>query len=559
MPNSPFHARAQLRRLATSAAVVLASVCCFCGGVSADDDLGRVVSRMPIGVDFVAAVDDGASLRKDLHGSPVMLAAAALSRPAAVMNAWSEFAGELGMTDAEAFDLLLGQRVILVGSQLRADATEPPRWAILSELDPETERSLRSLLKAVPRRIVKGQPVLEFEHGSYLLATSNGRLVCGADGRFENTLASTILLLAPAADRELFDQMLPLLRCNNPERMLADVPAGRMVESWATRDAIVVWRIPDPLGSQHRFVGATFGTNGDGWAIDAMAYPADGWAKKDALVTIPTWSPALLGTLPSDAALAMIGSRESVREARAWIEPLVGNGLPDPGGDSFEHVLGRRSMLGVWIRPGEHGADSQTELLLAMDTPDLPRLAARADAYMKETIDARLGERGRQNARVASTPPQLSDVRSLSITGEDERAFEELPTLSWAFVPEAASGEDAGWWLMHSFPNGQSASADAEAAPGRSLQEIGRMPARRYLHVGRVRPPSWSAAFNLHAAETRRALSDEAGTALGVPALNEFVLGHIRATNWAVWLEDSADLLRAEFRLQLGDTAPIVE
>lgn len=535
------------------------SVCCVPGVASADDDLGRVVSRMPIGVDFVAAVDNGASLRKSLHGSPVMLAAAALSRPAAVMNAWSEFAGELGMTDAEAFDLLLGQRVIIVGSQLRADATEPPRWAILSELDPETERSLRSLLKAVPRRIVNGQPVLEFEHGSYLLATSNGRLVCGADGRFDNTLASTILLLAPAADRELFDQMLPLLRCDNPTRMLADVPAGRMVETWATRDAIVVWRIPDPLGSQHRFVGATFGTIGDGWGIDVMAYPADGWATKSDLVAIPTWSPALLGTLPSDAALAMIGSRESVREARVWIEPLVGNGLPDPSGDSFDHVLGRRSMLGVWLRPGETGAEEQTELLLAMDTPDLPRLAARADAYMTEIIDAGFGEGQRQNARVAATPPQLSDVRSLSITGDDDRAVTSLPTLSWAFVPEAASGEDAGWWLMHSFPNAHAPEDASAGTAGRSLQEIGRMPARRYLHVGRVRPVAWATTFRRHAAETRRALSDQAGTALGVPALNEFVLGHIRATDWAVWLEDSANLLRAEFRLELGDSVPLVE
>lgn len=556
MSHTPVHARSRLRRLANAAVLAVASVC---GVASADDDLGRVVSRMPIGVDFVAAVDDGASLRKSLHGSPVMLAAAALRRPAAVMNAWSEFAGELGMTDAEAFDLLLGQRVIVVGSQLRADATEPPRWAILSELDPETERSLRSLLKAVPRRIVNGQPVLEFEHGSYLLATSNGRLVCGADGRFENTLASTILLLAPAADRELFDQMLPLLRCDNPDRMLADVPAGRMVESWATRDAIVVWRIPDPLGSQHRFVGATFGTSGDGWGIDAMAYPADGWAKKDDLVSIPTWSPALLGTLPSDAALAMIGSRESVREARAWIEPLVGNGLPDPSGDSFDHVLGRRSMLGVWLRPGRDGAEAQTELLLAMDTPDLPRLAARADAYMTEIIDAGFGEGQRRNARVAATPPQLSDVRSLSISGDDDDAVAGLPTLSWAFVPEAASGEDAGWWLMHSFPDGLAPDADPAPTAGRSLQEIGRMPARRYLHVGRLRPPAWSATFRHHAANVQRAVSDEAGSALGMPALNEFVLGHIRATDWAVWLEGSANLLRAEFRLELGDSVPLVE
>ena len=557
MSYPPFHASERLPRIVRLAVLAAVAVCGGAQAASADDDLGRVVSRMPIGVDFVAAVDDGAVLRKDLHGSPVMLALASLSRPEAVMNAWSEFAGELGMTDAEAFDLLLGQRVIVVGSQLRADATDAPRWAILSELDPQTERSLRALLKAVPRRIVNGQPVLEFEHGSYLLATSNGRLVCGADGRFDNTLASSILLLAPAADRELFDQMLPLLRCDNPERMLADVPAGRMVESWATRDAIVVWRIPDPLGSQHRFIGATFGTSGDGWRIDAMAYPADGWAKKDDLATIPVWSPALLGTLPPDAALAMIGSRQSVREARAWVEPLIGTGLPDPSGDSFDHVLGHRSMLGVWLRPGQDGMGEQTELLLAMDTPDLTRLAARADAYMTEIVDGGSGEG--ENARLIATPPSLSDVRSLSATGEDDRQVEALPTLSWAFVPEAASGENAGWWLMHSFPNGPAVEDAPATTVGRSFHDIGRLPARRYLHVGRVRPLAWAAKFQSREAVPQKALSDHAGSALGMPAFNDFVLGHIRSTDWSVWHEDTPNVLRAEFRLELDDSASVVE
>ena len=112
---------------------------------------------------------------------------------------------------------------------------------------------------------------------------------------------------------------------------------------------------------------------------------------------------------------------------------------------------------------------------------------------------------------------------------------------------------------MHSCPDGLAPDADPAPTAGRSLQEIGRMPARRYLHVGRLRPPAWSATFRRHEDNMQRVVSHEAGSALGMPALNEFVLGHIRATDWAVWLEDSANLLRAEFRLELGDSVPLVE
>ncbi|MDQ7012473.1 MAG: hypothetical protein Q9O74_01090 [Planctomycetota bacterium] len=543
---------------------------------AAGPDLGQVVSRMPITVDFVAAIDNGAALRKDLHGSPLMLAISTMRRPAAVIDAWTALAGDLGMTDAEAFDLLLGQRVIIVGSELQADDEGQPRWAILSELDPETERRLRTTLKAVPRRIVAGQPVLEFEHGSFLLATSSGRLRCTPAGTFDNTPASSIMLLAPASDRELFEQMLPLLRCSNPERTLLDLPAGRMVESWQTRDALVVWRLPDPLGSPNRFIGATFGADPAGWRIEAMAYPADGWTSDLDISTIARWSPALLGTLPPGAALAMMGSREAVHEARGWIDPLLRTSLPDPRGESFDRLLGRRSMLAVWLR--EQSSDGtpalqEPEVLLAMDTPDLARLALRADAFMEEQLLANAATpldheslpTTAPNARQTAVPLALSDVRSLTFTEVDQAASSSPPVLSWTYVPEAEAHRNTasdGWWVMHYLPDGQSAETVSPTTTTPALQELGALPARNYLHVGCAMPSVWSMRIRQQLVDTLATQDDDDAAingSVGVLALNEIVFSHVRSASWAVWHARDDNLLRAEVRLELGDNHPLPE
>jgi len=543
---------------------------------AAGPDLGQVVSRMPITVDFVAAIDNGAALRKDLRGSPLMLAISTMRRPAAVIDAWTALAGDLGMTDAEAFDLLLGQRVIIVGSELQADDEGQPRWAILSELDPETERRLRTTLKAVPRRIVAGQPVLEFEHGSFLLATSSGRLRCTPGGTFDNTPASSIMLLAPASDRELFEQMLPLLRCSNPEQTLLDLPAGRMVESWQTRDALVVWRLPDPLGSPNRFIGATFGADPTGWRIDAMAYPADGWTSDLDISTIARWSPALLGTLPPGAALAMMGSREAVHEARGWIDPLLRTSLPDPRGESFDRLLGRRSMLAVWLREQSSNgtpALQEPEVLLAMDTPDLARLALRADAYMEEQLLANAATpldheslpTTAPNARQTAVPLALSDVRSLTFTEVDQAASSSPPVLSWTYVPEAEAHRNTasdGWWVMHYLPDGQSAETVSPTTTTPALQELGALPARNYLHVGCAMPSVWSMRIRQQLVDTLSTQDDDDAAingSVGVLALNEIVFSHVRSASWAVWHARDDNLLRAEVRIELGDKDPLPE
>lgn len=506
----------------------------------ADPDLGRVVAQMPLSVDFVAAVDDGARLRDALNGSPVLMGLAGLNKPTEVLRAWSALADEMGMGDGEAFDLLLGQRAIVVGANTRADATEPPSWAVLSEIDPATERRLRARLGAVPRTLVRGQPVLEFEHGSFLLASSTGRLRCTTGGAFENTPASSIMLMAPASDRALFERMLPLLRCESPPSRLADLPAGRALQRWQTREAVLLWRLPDTLNWPDRFVAATAGPEGRAWRVQALLSPAGGWLPGGSPLPEAAWSPAMLDRLPPEPALAVMGSRRAIDGMRAWIDPMIASPLPTPAQDELSGLLGPRSMLAVWIEDDR----SECEVLLATETPSLRRLAPRADAYMRESVGP---DADGENTSVVRTPPELTDIRHMRLPDEADR---DSRSMSWVFVPGPAELlPAAGWWVMHFDPAGRAGSAvvgQGDAAPEPH-------PARRYLHVGRADPARWAPRARRALSAALAAVPDdrEAGGAIATLALNELVLSHIDHLSWAVWHEADERGLRVEVNIGL--------
>ena len=413
----PRRTRHPVKRLTGTLRTMLCALALLAPQAHADPDLGQVVSRLPLSVDLAIAIDNGAQIRKELGAMPLMLTLATQPRPRAIVDAWSGLAGELGMSDAEAFDLLLGRRVVIAGAELQFGDTDEPRWALLSEIDPATERTLRDKLAAVPRRVVKGQVVSEFEHGEFLLATSSGRLKCTGAGAFENTPASTLLLLAPARDRALFEQILPLLHCNTPDSSLSQLPGGRAVAEMHARDAVFLFRIPKDGTSPDRFVAANIGIEQGQWRLDVNLSPAEGWDPDLATNPPDRWSPRLAQTLPEDPALVMIGSRNAVREARLWAMPLLGLPLPDPESAGLDSLLGARSMFAVWLRDTAlRRADP--EVLMASQTPNLDRLIEPADGFLQAQaipFDGAGQVSPRHQRAVLPNELQPSEIRSLAM------------------------------------------------------------------------------------------------------------------------------------------------
>ncbi len=545
------------------------------GASALEPDLGKIVSRLPMSVDMVLAVDDGARLGRELGEMPLMLTMATLARPATIIDAWSGLAEDLGMTDAEAFDLLLGQRMVIVGSDLQPGDEGGPHWALLSELDPATERRLRADLGAVPRRIVRGQPVMEFEHGSFLLATSSGRLHCTGDGAFDNTPASTLLLLAPAADRQLFEELLPLLHCKTPTSTLGQLPGGAAVAAFSARDAVFLQRLPDPATSKHRFFAANIGIEGGVWQIEATAGPAAAWVPGMMPGTIDRWSPELLESLPQDPALVLVGTRKAVQEAREWAQPLIATSLPDPERDGLGPLLGDRSIFAVWLTP-DAPITAQPEVLFATEAPDLARLIQQADAYLAEhaTSAARPGGT-RPNARLQLSPdgePLVpTDVRSITLetgAGASPATSTIAPMLNWLFVPKSETGaastqRQPGWWIVHYDPTGTAQPAQAQhTEPDNPLASlVTDLPPRRYLHVGRALPQRWAgrvAAFSMptprpeheqHSVGTSD--SGATGSTERIILSSAMVLPQIRLCEWAVWHEEKTGSIDAQITIDL--------
>ncbi|HZW08657.1 MAG TPA: hypothetical protein VFF69_02030 [Phycisphaerales bacterium] len=556
-PSSLARVRGRLgrRRLRTPlrAAARLAALCCAAApALALEPDLGHVVSRLPERVQFVAAMDDGARLRRSLGDSPLMLALASVPRPAKVFDAWSQLSTDLGMTDAEAFDLLLGRRVVFAATGLQAGDSES-QWALLSELDPATDRRLRADLGAVPRRLVDGQPVLELEHGSFLLATSNGRLRCTADGSFEASPASTIMLLAPAEDRELFDEMLPLLHCQNPATTISRTPGGAAAARLGAKDAVFLWRLPDAETAPDRFLAGTIGLDGSRWDIRAIAGPTAGWVPETDLARLEPWAPTMLDTLPGEPALAVIGLRAMV-EAQMWLVPLLSPGVPEADLDALDTLLGDRSMLALWLSPeGQPSGDPRAEVLVAHEASDIRALSARSDAMLGAPQGAPASPHGESPALLQPHDPfQVRTMRLPSLADlaapaerpsiERPRAEREPgPTLHWTCVAEEGAVGRAGWLVVHFDPTG--AAGVEEPRPPGSTSDAGGLPARRYLHVGRAAPDRL----------TDRAALAAALTLASPGSVTSKLLSRVRSLEWAVWLDGQRDALDVELSLRAAE------
>lgn len=519
-----------------------------------EQDLGDVVSRLPDSVEFVAALDNAATLRTGLGDSPLMLALSSVGRPARVIDAWTELSNDLGMTGAEAFDLLLGRRVVFLASGLKAGDAQT-RWALLSELDPVTERRLRVDLGAVPRRLIAGQPVLELEHGNFLMATSSGRLRCAGEGRFEPSLDSTILLLAPSEDRELFEAMLPLLHCQAAGRPLADLPGGAAVRTLPTGDAVFLWRMPDPLLAPDRFIAASASVEAGVWRMHAIAGPPRGWVPNTDPEQIAPWSPDTLATLPDKPALAVMGLRSMVQEARAMVLPLVSPFIPEPDPAELDDLLGDRSIVAVWLHAAEAGeAASGAEVLCATESREIEALAERAQHLLRDMhADARPNSEAMTIQQDSSPAGALSGVRTVRITRTNSGARGEpgAPEINWAFVPEQGhQGRGPGWWVVHLGPTGAASTPPQGLNPAPSRNSLeSPVPPRRYLHAGFARPMEL-----LGTADAGGGGQPGVGQMPGASAFS-LLMSRIDLLEWAVWASEDARTLEAELTIRPPPTA----
>ncbi|MEC9372400.1 MAG: hypothetical protein VYC34_01085, partial [Planctomycetota bacterium] len=191
--------------------ILCAALCIGLLSVLAPASAGRpfIAERVPADVDFLLVIDDAASLRKTPAGDSISSILDVVFFEGRARKRWSDLAIQLGWSEAEAFDRLLGSRIAIVGrgivpqwgdAQLRDAADQrTAAWAVILEVSADTEQRVRERLKVAPRGIQKGRTIYAVEGGRFELA---------ADRRKHGP---STLLLAPRNASALFDELLPRL------------------------------------------------------------------------------------------------------------------------------------------------------------------------------------------------------------------------------------------------------------------------------------------------------------------------------------------------------------
>lgn len=167
------------------------------------------VSGLPDALDLVLVADDLARARTGRVGEAAVRLLTDNGAFQDVDAAWSALATQLGWSRAEAFDAIMGRRVVLVSrstptksqTQTQQSTSEYTRqWAMLCDVSISTELRLKDKLRVATRSIDQGHRILSVESGAFELTSHRRQDTEGSD--------AVTLVLAPSGDGALFDDLV---------------------------------------------------------------------------------------------------------------------------------------------------------------------------------------------------------------------------------------------------------------------------------------------------------------------------------------------------------------
>ena len=170
---------------------------------AADWHEDELIERLPAEVRGAFSFENAADLRTSGVGRAITAWMAEYNALERTRRAWTLFAQRLGVSEAEAFDGLLGGSAVLAFAHREAQLE--PDWIVLAAVDNAMDVRMVRRTRAVPRRNVYGRSVLGLEEESFLLAIlpplPDGRSVMAlAPSGAEWLLVRTLAVSAGRAD-----------------------------------------------------------------------------------------------------------------------------------------------------------------------------------------------------------------------------------------------------------------------------------------------------------------------------------------------------------------------
>lgn len=503
----------------------------------------NAASQMPDSADLVAVFQRAAALRE----TPLGRAAAKFFSDAAGLkqsrDAWSSLAGQLGWSETEMFDRLLGKRVVLVARA--ASDGSGMLWALLSDVSPETDQRLKQRLEASQRAIDQGHQILSIEKGRFELTSHRRDLTrreaAEAAQRGTPAEATVTLVLGPAGRSELFDEMVRVL-AQGAARPMHGQAVLEEAGKFGACDVLVLAKVhPGERAAPVLPSPAPPADTASGWS-DFLAFalkrtelddtsPAAASEleariiyrdrrDKEALLSIPAISDSAFQALAPGSLLTIVQA--------ASLQPIVGQASPMldmlrelPLPETARGALGNRQVLS--LRPIEQRLDSSPEdpdlpmpappvrcgAVLALEATSTPDLARALDGAIARFVHSL--EQG--GGTVQPTPfdfggdlPGVTRVLPVrSGEGNLVRLITSDPiTFAWSYpaAPGLNAGPAPGWWVLGIAPTTspedsaaaafQRDLAAAIARPVTTTDALGHtVPAcrnRRWVWLGSARP-----------------------------------------------------------------------
>lgn len=402
----------------------LAIACAPCAAAPADDaSISSAARAIPEAARTLLVVDNAAGIRKSGAGGAATELVATVADFTRTREAWSRLAQQLKLTDQEAFDTLLGKRVTFAAAELPDHTLD---WVILSAIDRDTESRLRSALRAAPRDIAGGLPVLSVENGRFELV-----LAPKGDDR--------LLVLAPAGSTGLFESVVANVARGGPDASLADTePLRRVRALGGAPRALAVFRDDDAwlsvaFNPDNDAIRASFVAGGEGiqtaevqpWSLDTFSAAADG---------------ALFAIVESDSLPANL--RIATRVGKAPLARVLMP--PDP------HRL-RGGRVAIRAMPS---ADGPLDIAVAMQTSSVDRLAVDGDRSVARFLASLKGAADTRDLPYdfAGAAPAATRVVNLGelLPPAARFGWTQGPVLAWNYRSNSDQhGVDRpGWWTI---------------------------------------------------------------------------------------------------------------
>jgi hypothetical protein len=457
----------QLRSTAAATIVAWASSCASADGII------ESTKMVPADVGFFVAVDHPTELRVGLVGGFALAVVDSVAGFVQTFDAWDRLAKELGWTGAEAFDALLGTRVVFAAKTVTeeeraADQAAGPgpslgAWVLMSQVTDATAQRLTQRLKPMPRELVAGTPVLSVENGRFLLGLARRDAVEGftlmvVEGEHADFLATALRQARAGPEVSLWTS--PKIDDLRPLSDGADAVISMDMGAFGA-----------PKGEErpNGWLGAALRRNTKGLSVQSvMLMPEAVGAQAPVGPACRGWSPDAFERLAQTAVFASVESNSIVSAtavARGWSK----------GFERFASMIGlaadfpeKANLTGRLVSLVTSADKGVFDAAVAIESDRIGAMSQLGDTEMARVVAGvtrRIGAVGEiggaPDADAAAFDLGVLPTRATrsidisSIAGEAiSSSWEGGAKLVWRYVPHQAGpapaeAEDApGWWII---------------------------------------------------------------------------------------------------------------